>query len=152
METLRYEIQIAATPEFVWEVLTAETSYKEWVTAFSDNSYMVGEWKQGTEIDCLDPDYGGSRATLEVVDYPNEITMRHTALISKEGVLSTTGEEADKWIGTVERYLLSADGEKTRLVMENICHVDFKTMFDNACPVALATIKSLSEASDTRNN
>ncbi len=146
METLHYKIAIDATRSRVWEILIGAETYKLWVKAFSPNSYMKGEWVQGTKVDFLDPDMGGTRAILEKLDPEHQIVAKHVALISKQGEVSTSGEIADKWLGTIESYQLITRNSKTELHIEITCHKDFVEMFDSGWPKALATIKELSES------
>ena len=94
----------------------------------------------------LDPDMGGTRAVLDIVEPGKRLLARHVALISKEGEVSTTGEMADKWLGTEELYAITQVGNVSELVIEIRTHKDFITMFDDAWPKALASIKELSEA------
>lgn len=145
MQTLVYEIEIVATAATVWSVLTVPETYKQWVKAFSPNSCMDGEWRQGNTVRFLDPDMGGTKAILEIVDPPKRIFARHIALISKDGDESTAGPMADKWLGTTEDYLLSQNDDVSRLKVEIKTHEDFAEMFNRAWPIALAEIRKLSE-------
>ena len=145
MQTLVYEIEIVATAATVWSVLTVPETYKKWVKAFSPNSGMDGEWRQGNTVRFLDPDMGGTKAILEIVDPPKRIFARHIALISKDGDESTAGPMAEKWLGTTEDYLLSQNDEVSRLKVEIKTHEDFAEMFNRAWPIALAEIRKLSE-------
>lgn len=140
-----YEVEIDAPPDAVWRTLTDKEAYSVWVKAFSPNSYCDGEWVQGTLMRFLDPDMGGTEAILEVIDPPRRILVRHTALISKEGEVSTEGEMADKWLGTTEGYRITDTGGGSKLAIEILTDEYFRKMFDNAWPKALASIKQLSE-------
>ncbi len=145
MQTLVYEIEIIAPADTVWSILTGPETYKQWVKAFSPNSYMDGEWEQGSTVRFLDPDMGGTKAILEIVDPPSRILARHIALISKDGGESTAGPMADNWLGTTEDYALTQHDGLTNLKVEIKTHEEFADMFNRAWPVALAEICNLSE-------
>lgn len=145
MQTLTYETRINASATAVWKTLTDQKQYRQWVKAFSPDSYFDGEWTKGTYINFLDPNMGGTRAFIESLEPDNHILVRHASLISKEGEESTTGEMADKWIGTTEDYLLTEDQNTTLLKVTIVTHAEFVQMFDDCWPQALETIKELSE-------
>ena len=145
MHTLVYEIEIVAPAASVWCILTGPETYQEWVKAFSPNSYMDGEWKQGNTVRFLDQDMGGTKAILEIVDPPKRILARHIALISKDGDESTAGPMADKWLGTTEDYSVTENDGASCLKVEIWTHEEFFEMFNRAWPAALEEIRRLSE-------
>lgn len=106
---------------------------------------MDGEWKQGNTVRFLDPDMGGTKAVLEIVDPPKRILARHIALISKDGDESMSGPMADKWLGTTEDYSVTTKDGVSRLKVEIKTHQEFVDMFSRAWPIALADIRKLSE-------
>jgi hypothetical protein len=146
MKNLKYKIDINATVSTIWDVLIGTETYKVWVKSFSPNSYFDGEWIQDTEIKFLDPDMGGTKAILEIVEPEKRLLAKHIAIISKEGKESTTGEMADKWLGTTEDYILVNNGNTSTLKVLINTHQDFIPMFDQAWPTALASIKQMSES------
>lgn len=146
MQKLDYQIEIKATPSSVWRVLTEPGYYRQWVKAFSPNSYSEGEWLQGARMKFLDPDMGGTKAVLDIVQPEKRILARHVSVISKEGVEDTEGEMASKWIGTTEDYRLQRlDSDVTRLYIQIKTQPDFVPMFEAAWPEAISTIKALCE-------
>ncbi|MDW2239807.1 SRPBCC domain-containing protein, partial [Vibrio sp. 1565-1] len=46
MLTLNYYVEITATPQRVWRVLTDAELYKRWAQAFSPQSQFEGEWEE----------------------------------------------------------------------------------------------------------
>ncbi len=146
MQALHYQVTIDAGTASVWDSLTDTNKYNQWVKAFSANSYMQGEWIAGTSVKFLDPDMGGTKAIIEQLEPERHILLRHVAVISKEGEESSEGEMADKWIGTIEEYILQAEDGKTSLQINIETHVDFVEMFESAWPTAIDHIKTISEA------
>ncbi len=55
MLTLNYYVEISATPQRVWEVLTDAELYKRWAQAFSPQSQFDGTWEEGQDIIFLIP-------------------------------------------------------------------------------------------------
>jgi uncharacterized protein YndB with AHSA1/START domain len=145
MEILNYEIEISAPVSSVWRTLTERESYHVWAKAFSPNSTFEGKWVQGGEMTFIDPDMGGTKAVLEIVDPGKRIRAKHIALVSKEGGVSASGEMADKWLGTTEDYVFVEAGNASVLKIEIKTHADFGPMFQHAWPGAMANIKALSE-------
>lgn len=145
MEILNYEIRINAPKASVWNTLIDVEKYSQWVKAFSPKSYADGEWKQGTYIKFLDPDMGGTKAFIEVLETNEHLLVRHVSLISQEGEESTDGEIASKWIGTTEEYRLTENDKITSLLIEINTHHEFVPMFNSCWPEALRLIKELSE-------
>lgn len=145
MVKLKYDTEIKASRAVVWETLTDSEKFKQWVKAFSPNSYYDGVWKQGTYIKFLDSNMGGTKAILEIVEPHNRILAKHVSTITKEGVEETTGDMASKWIGTIEDYALIENKGKTHLDITIETHNDFVDMFESGWPKAIKTIKELSE-------
>ena len=145
MEKLTYETVIQATPEVVWHTMLEDATYRQWVKAFSPDSYYDGVWEQGKEIKFLDPNMGGTKAILDVVQPHQRILARHVALVDVDGVESTTGEMADTWIGSTEEYILTEYDGMTKLVIVVYTHQDFVDMFNSGWPKALLILKALCE-------
>jgi uncharacterized protein YndB with AHSA1/START domain len=145
VHSLQYRIDIDVDREVVWAAMTDPDSYKEWASAFSANSQFVGEWKQGSFIDFIDPDRGGTRALLEEVRPLERIHARHVATISADGRLDTESDVAKKWIGSLESYTLTETSRGTVLVVDIFSHEDFVEMLNDGWAKALPLLKSLCE-------
>lgn len=61
MQELNYSISINADKIHVWQTMLDEDKYKQWVKAFSENSQLIGEWKQGSQVKFIDPNIGGTK-------------------------------------------------------------------------------------------
>ncbi len=53
MLTLNYHVEIAATPQRVWSVLTDVELYKRWAQVFSPQSQFDGAWEEGCDMTFL---------------------------------------------------------------------------------------------------
>lgn len=47
MATISYEIEIAAPPEKIWNILWDKSSYSQWTRFFSEGSQYTSDWKVG---------------------------------------------------------------------------------------------------------
>ena len=146
MQKLHYSIVVTAPVETVWKMLTEREYYDQWATAFSANSTFRGEWRVGARIDFIDPAMGGTRAEIESCTRPEQIQVRHVALISKDGAVDTESDMSRKWIGITESYLLTGHDGATELRVEVESHPDFVEMFESMWPVGLKRLKEVAEA------
>jgi hypothetical protein len=144
MQRSEYSIKIKSPREHVWKVMLEKETYEIWSKAFSENAMLIGEWKEGTEIDFLEPGMGGTRALVEKVQEPEHAVARHIAMLSKDRE-PESDENADKWIDTVEEYKLKEKDGITTVMVHMEYHPDFAEMFDSAWPVALKNLKGLCE-------
>ena len=143
MEDKTYEIMIHAPRRHVWDIMLGEKTYPLWIKGFSENSKMIGEWKQGTEVDFIDDGRGGTRAILEVVEEPIRVLARHIAVLTEDGKPQTEGME--NWIGTREEYLLKEEEGSTALTILMHYHPDYEQMLDEGWGVSLQLLKELCE-------
>lgn len=137
-----YNIKINAPKEFVWDTMIGTNTYPKWIKGFSENSQIIGEWVQGTKVDFIDPNMGGTRALLEIVDKPNRILAKHIAMLSKD---RKPEERAEKWVGTLEEYILTEDEGVTTLTIKMHLHPDFEEMLSSGWKVSLKLLKELCE-------
>ena len=145
MKNKEYTIEINAPQDRVWDIMLSKDTYAEWVKGFAENSLFVGEWTQGTHMDFIHPNHGGTRATLDIVDRPHRLQATHIALISKDGSLDTTSEFAKTWIGTVEEYILQTENDTTHVTIVMHFHPDYEDMLDKGWKKSLQFLKALCE-------
>ena len=145
MDKLSYKILIRAPKEVVWKTLVESDKYDQWVKAFSPNSTCEGEWREGAEMLFWDPNMGGTHAIIEEFRPFESIVAKHINTVTKEGVRETTGDMTEKWIGTKEVYRLVEENGQTRLEIAIHTDMAFEKMFNDAWPMALESIKTLSE-------
>ncbi|EOU2462889.1 SRPBCC domain-containing protein [Vibrio navarrensis] len=146
MLTLNYHIEIDATPEKVWQVLTDLELYKQWATAFSPQSQFSGDWREGEDIKFFDPEMGGTRAVIDAIEPSRNIELHHVAIFNPDHVQDIDSDVACKWIGSKERYQLRPKEGKLLLMVTITTHSDFVAMFNHGWERALPLIKVLSES------
>jgi hypothetical protein len=144
MQKKRYATSISAPREKVWKVLWDDATYRAWTSAFTEGSYAVSDWKEGSSIQFLAPDGNGMYSTI-ARSIPNEfMSFRHIGMM-KEGKELPLDEETKKWSGAHENYTLKEANGKTELLVEIDMADEHANMFDDVFPRALAKVKELSE-------
>ncbi|KAF2511896.1 SRPBCC family protein [Flavobacterium foetidum] len=144
METLKFNISIKASREKIWDVLWNDETYRKWTSAFCEGSYAKSNWNQGDKIYFLGPTGEGMNSIIDT-KIPNEyMAFKHMGEI-KDLKEVPPNEETQKWVGAMETYRLTQNGDKVELevavdVIEK--HIDY---FKEAFPKGLEVIKELSE-------
>ena len=139
MTTLKFPIKINATKEKVWETLWNDTSYRQWTAAFSEGSYAVSDWKEGSKILFLIPKGEGMFGIIEK-KIPNEqMTFRHLGEV-KNGI-----EETKDWGEATESYHLEEKNGITELNVEMSATPEFEQYFKDTFPKALEILKQICE-------
>jgi uncharacterized protein YndB with AHSA1/START domain len=139
MTTLKFQIKINAPREKVWETLWNDTSYRQWTAAFSDGSYAVSDWKEGSKILFLTPKGEGMFGIIEKKIPGEQMIFRHLGEV-KNGI-----EEAKDWGEATESYHLEGKNGITQLNVEMSATPDFEEYFNNTFPKALEILKQISE-------
>ncbi|EDL71017.1 SRPBCC family protein [Vibrio campbellii] len=145
MLTLNYHVEIAATPQRVWSVLTDVELYKRWAQAFSPQSRFDGVWEEGGDITFFDPDMGGTRAVIDTVQPLHKLEFHHVAIFNPDNRQQLGGDLASKWIGSREIYQIDTLDDCLLLSITIYTHSDFVSMFNHGWEKALPLIKTISE-------
>lgn len=144
MEKLVFSISINATPEKVWNILWTDATYRKWTSAFMEGSYAVTDWKEGSKVLFLDG-RGMGMVSRIAVNRPNEyMSIEHLGEV-KDGVEDTTSDRVKAWAGARENYTLKKNNDQTELTIDMGITEEFKEMFEQIWPKALANVKQLSE-------
>jgi hypothetical protein len=144
MEKQGFNITIDAPRETVWDILWADTSYREWTSVFSEGSHAETDWKKGSKVLFLDgKGYGMVSSIAENI--PNEfMSIRHLGVV-KDGVEDLDSEKVREWAGAMENYTLKTVDGKTALTIEMDMNDEYKSYFMDTWPKALDKIKELAE-------
>lgn len=144
MEKLVFSTSITASPEKVWNILWTDASYRKWTAAFMEGSYAVTDWKEGSKVLFLDG-RGMGMVSRIAVNRPNEyMSIEHLGEV-KDGVEDTTSDRVKAWAGAHENYTLKKINDQTELTIDMDISEEFKEMFAQIWPKALANVKQLSE-------
>lgn len=139
MQKLFFEIQIDAPPEKVWDVLWSDMTYRQWTTAFTEGSFYMGTFEEGSIIKFFDPDNNGMFSRVEK-NIPNkEMKFLHL------GEIYGGVETEQDWGEATEGYILEETPIGTILKIEIQTPEEFKSFFEEKFPNALGIVKNLSE-------
>lgn len=141
---IQKQIDIDASPEQVWEVLTGDATYRRWTAEFSEGSYAETDWREGSSVRFLGPDGTGLLGRVVTSRRPELLDVEYTGVVGG-GADDTESEQARVWSGTHETYRLTEAGGGTHLTisapMEDAYYDDMVGAWDRA----LAKVKELAE-------
>lgn len=125
------------------------SSYSEWTAAFNPGSRFEGSWDTGSKILFIGPDpAGGGEAGMVAriaENRPHEfISIEHIGII-KNGVEDFESDEVKKWTPAFENYTFTEKDGGTLLSVDMDTAEEYKAMFQEQWPKALAALKELAE-------
>jgi uncharacterized protein YndB with AHSA1/START domain len=147
MEYSTFKVLINAPREKVWDTLWSETNYPKWTAVFCKGSHAVTDWKEGSKALFLDNKNQGMVATI-AKNVPNEFMSIKALGEVKDGVEDYDSPSAKQMAGSFENYTLTAEGDKTLLVVElsgEEMPEEFRDFLLNAWPKAMDAIKAIAE-------
>ena len=155
MESMHFDIVINTGTETVYKTMLDEEHFKEWTSVFNPTSHFEshagGSWEKGSTISFLGTDENGKTGGMigQIKEnIPNKfVCIEYKGMIS-DGKETTTGPEAEGWIGGLENYTFTGINEKTLLSVDLVANVkpEFKSYFTETYPKALNKLKSICEA------
>ena len=144
MKKLNFSIEIKAPKEKVWRILWDDITYRKWTGAFSEGSYAVSDWEEGSKILFLSPNGEGMFSTI-AKKIPNEfMSFKHLGTV-KAGVEQPETDETKSWSGSTENYKLEGNDGVTKLAVDMDVTEDFEQYFQDTFPKALERVKDLAE-------
>lgn len=144
MKKLHFKVEIDAPRAAVWTALWEDANYRDWTRVFSEGSYAVSDWKEGSKVQFLSPEGDGMYSRIAKL-VPNELmSFEHTGTI-KNGIEQPQDEETKKWAGAHENYTLEDNGSGTLLKVDMDITDEHEESFNNIFPKALARVKSIAE-------
>jgi uncharacterized protein YndB with AHSA1/START domain len=144
MKKLNFSIEINASPERVWDILWGDTTYTKWSSAFTEGSYAVTDWNEGSPVSFMSPQGDGLSSVIEKNVLNRKMTFRHLGM-TKNGQLIPPDKDAEDWSGARETYTLTPKGEGTLLELELDTTDADEGYFNKTFPVAFSNIKRLAE-------
>lgn len=145
MKTIEHSVRLARPAEDVWRVMLDARTYNGWARGFSPGSVYRGEWREGEEIEFLDPEIGGTRARIDELTPHRRIHVTHVGLIDRDGGVDTTSETARKWIGVTETYDFAEDEGGTRLTVTMNADEAFEEMLSTGWTKSLEHLKEMTD-------
>lgn len=142
MKELQFSIEINATRERVWDTLWQDETFREWASIIDPQTYMVGELKEGNEIQFISSASGyGVTSLVEKLVVGQFLLLRHHADTQESG----KRERDQEWTGGAETYsLVNNDGATTLTVVFDV-PPELEEEFKVSYPKALERVKMLSE-------
>lgn len=142
MKELQFSIQISATKERVWDTLWQDETFREWANMIDPGTYMVGELKEGNEIQFISASSGyGVTSFVEKLVEGEFLLLRHRADTQEGG----TREREKEWTGGEESYSLTEKGGTTTLTVAFDVPPELEEEFTVIYPKALERVKVLAQ-------
>lgn len=144
LKKISFSTTIKASKEKVWAVLWNDESYRSWTSAFTQGSYAVSDWNEGSKILFLDGKGSGMYSTI-AKKIPNEfMSFKHIGEV-KDNIELPVDEQTQSWSGSMEDYILKEKDGSTELTIEMDVVESFMDYLKKTFPVAIDNIKNLAE-------
>ncbi len=144
MNNMQFITEINAPKEAVWNTLWNDATFRQWAGIIDPGTYMIGDLKEGSEVQFISAENGYGVTSLVEKLTPNEfLLLRHSADTQNTGKEERTKE----WTGGVEIYSLKENGGTTTLTVAFDVPVKMEEYFKLNYPKALDQVKIFSEES-----
>jgi len=139
---MQFSIEINATKEKVWNILWRDETFRQWAGIIDPGTYMIGELKEGNEIQFISSENGyGVTSLVEKLTANEFLQLRHHADTQDHG----KREREKEWTGGKESYSLTEKGGTTTLTAAFDVPSEMEKYFKDAYPKALEQVKVLAE-------
>lgn len=150
MEKLTFTTTINASKEKVWHTMLDEDTYRLWTKPFNEGSRYEGVWETGSEMRFIGVDQngkesGGMYSRIKEARPYEFVSIEHLGMISETGEVGTTSESVKKWTPAFENYTFKDVDGKTQVLVEIDISDEWKDMFNDMWPKALAKLKEIAE-------
>jgi hypothetical protein len=147
MDKIKFDINIKAPKEEVWNALWDNKHYAEWTSVFCEGSHVESDWAEGSKVIFLNGEGSGMVAIVETNDPHEFMSFKHIGMYAN-GVEDTESAEVQQWAGAHENYTLTtiSDG-LTKLSIDVDTDEKYVTFFSDVWPKALAKVKEIAEKS-----
>lgn len=141
MNKMQFSIDIHTSTERVWDTLWQDKTFREWAGIIDLGTYLVGELKQGNEVQFISGNGYGVTSFVEKL-VPNEyLLLKHQADTEEQGKL----EREKEWTGGEESYTLTDNNGVTTLTVAFDVPLEMEDYFKSTYPTALERVKTLAE-------
>ena len=150
MEKLTFTTIINAPREKVWNIMLEDATYREWTKPFNAGSRYEGKWETGSEMRFIGVDEngkesGGMYSKIKEARPYEFVSIEHLGMISETGEIDTTSDAVKKWTPAFENYTFNDKDGGTELFVELDISGEWKDMFSDMWPKALAALKEIAE-------
>jgi uncharacterized protein YndB with AHSA1/START domain len=142
MKEMQFKVEINAAKERVWNTLWQDETFRGWAGIIDPGTYMVGELKEGNEVQFISSNGYGVTSLVENLT-PNEfLLLRHQADTQDNGVR----EREKEWTGGKESYSLTEEDDVTTLTATFDVPSEMEAYFKDNYPKALERVKEMAES------
>lgn len=139
---MQFSIEIKASQERVWNTLWEYKTFRDWGNFIDEGQYMVGEMKEGNEVQFISSSSGYGVTSLIEKLVPNQfVSLRQMADTQDSG----RQEREKEWTGGTESYSLAEKDGATTLTVEIDVPPGLEEIFTESFPKALERVKFLAE-------
>ena len=142
MKKQQFLIEIQAPRERVWSTLFKDKTFRDWGNIIDEGQYMVGELKEGNEVQFISSVSGYGVTSLVEKLVKNEFVLFRQMADTKD---SGQQEREKEWTGGVESYSLAEHGNTTTLTVDIDVPAGQEATFKDRFPKALERVKMLAE-------
>ncbi len=144
MKELQFSVEINAHRERVWDTLWQDETFRQWAGIIDPGTYMVGDLKQGNEVQFISSENGYGVTSLVEKLIPGEfLLLRHSADTRESG----KREREKEWTGGEESYRLTEKNGTVILAAAFDIPLEMEDYFRTNYPKALERVKELAEKS-----
>ena len=142
MQEIQFRVEINATKERVWDTLWQDETFREWASIIDPGTYMIGDLKEGNEVQFISAANGYGVTSLVEKLTPGEfLLLRHHADTQEDG----KREREKEWTGGEESYSLAEKDGTTTLTVAFDVPPELEDYFKVNYPKALERVKVLAE-------
>ncbi len=144
MKTLKFIIDIKASPQKVWFFLWEPENYKSWISPFGEGShYKADSFEKDSKIHFLTPEGEGVHCKIAALNQPNLVVFEYVSAIASFKEIPFASNQ--NWTGFKESYSLLKTKSGTTLTIlidTDSIHLDY---MNSTIPKALQLLKQLAE-------
>lgn len=151
MKKIKFSTQVNASSQKVYETmlgLNNKNTYEQWTAEFNPTSTYEGSWNKGEKMYFVGTDENGKKGGMisEIAEnIPSKfVSIRHYGILDGDHEI-TSGEQVEKWAGSLENYSLTENNGFTTVEVELDTDDNYADYFNNTWPKALNKLKEISE-------
>ncbi len=145
MQKKQFSIEIKALRERVWNTLWEDKTFRDWANIIDEGTYMVGEIKEGNEVQFISSVSGyGVTSLVEKLALNEFVSFKQMADTKDSG----EREREKEWTGGTESYSLAENNGVTTLTVDIDVPPGQEETFKIRFPKALDRVKILVERKD----
>lgn len=139
---MQFSIEIKAPREKVWNTLWEDKTFRDWANIIDEGMYMVGEMREGNEVQFISSVSGyGVTSLIEKLARNEFVSFRQMADTKDSG----EREREKEWTGRTESYSLAENDGVTTLMVDIDVPPGQEETFSVRFPKALERVKILAE-------